>query len=115
MTHIKFQTVLLQDVMHLSHYATFCLCSSASPVLQMLYGISTVGLCHYKITIAERSLTTQSNQHRGTERDQLSFVARRKTAFRHLGYFMDAPSRPKPASERRDAAHMIKGSIGEYG
>jgi hypothetical protein len=81
----------------------------------MLYGMSTVGLCHYKITIAERSLTTQSNEHRGTERHQLSFVARRKTALRHLGYSMNAPSRPKPASERRDAAHIIEGRIGEHG
>jgi hypothetical protein len=34
----------------------------------MFYGVSTVGFCHYKITTIERSLTTQSNQHRGTER-----------------------------------------------
>jgi len=59
------------------------------------------------------------NQHiaanRSSERHQLSIVARRKTTLRDLGYLVNAPIRPKPASKRRDAAAMVKGSIGEHG
>jgi hypothetical protein len=81
----------------------------------MVNRVSTVGFCHYEIAITERSLTTQCDQHRGTERDQLSFVARPKPAFRNLGYFVNPPPGPEPASERRDAATVIKGGIGEHG
>ncbi len=114
-THINPQIVALQDFVNSSHHATFYLCSSASSVFKMFYGVSTVGFCHYKIAITEESLTMQSNEHRGTERHQLSFVARHKPTLRHLGYFVDAPRRPKPASECRDAAPMIKGGIGKHG
>ena len=114
-THIEFQTAALQDVMNSSHHATFSLCSSASSALEMFHGVNTVRFCHYKITITERSLTSQSNQHRGTKRHQLCFVARRKTTLRHLGYFVNGPGRPEPASKRRNAAPMVKGSISEHG
>jgi hypothetical protein len=114
-THIESQTVVLQDIMNSRNHATFNLCGAASSALQMFYGVSAVGFCHYKIAITERSLTTQSNKYRGTERDQLSFVARREATLRHLGYLVNASRCPKPASKRRDAAPMIKGSIGEHG
>lgn len=105
-THIESQTVVLQSVIDSSHDATFNLYSSAISALQMFNRVSTVGFCHNEIVITERALTTQSNQHRGTERHQLNFVARRKLTFRHLKYFVNAP-RTKPASERRDGAARV--------
>ena len=101
--------------MNSSHHATFNLCSSASPVLQMFYGVSTVGLSHYKIAMT-KSFADDAKQpalwHRAPPYSASLLDANRRSE--HLGYFVNGPRRPKPASERRDAAPMIKGSIGKH-
>ena len=113
--YIESQAVYLQCSMYFCHHVTLSLCSSASLVLQMLDSVKAVGFGDHEITVAKRCLATQSNQHRGTERHQLSLIAGHESALRDLGYSMNASCRPKPPSKRRNASPVIEGSIGEHG
>lgn len=114
MAHVESQTVCLQCSMNLRHHATFSVCGSPSLVLQMLHRVKAIGFGDHKITFAQRRLLTQRNQHRGTERHQLSLIAGYEAALGYLGYPMNPCRCPKPSSKSRNASPVIEGSIGEH-